>query len=584
MAGSLALLGILDLGAGWGSDASVFGLWTPAELLIALCLACFALAWFAFRRWREAGQESRLRRQSEQAVAEALSEREMIERTLSQNEGWLRGILKNSPVQIVLKDTDLRIMAVTDNVMDYAGLTPEQCIGYRARDLIPEHIAQIYTEADEEVLRTGRPLQQEMTEAADGIVGYYLNAKFPLTNDAGEIVGICSITSDITEQKLAEKHLRDTQRIEAVGQLTGGVAHDFNNHLAVIQGNAELLARKLGPGDPLVQAILRGSKRGAELTHRLLAFSRRQPLRPRPTDLTELIDSLVEMLGRTLGETIEIKTETGDTDCPVMVDPGQLENAILNLAINARDSMPAGGTLTIECAATQLDENDILRNPDVGLGDFIVLTVRDSGSGMSDEVQARAFEPFFTTKDVGKGTGLGLSMVYGFAKQSGGHVTIDSEPGKGTTVRLYLPPAKADSPMEKSNEPEDRPMGMGETVLVIEDNADVRALTVRMLESLGYRTIDVRDASDAHDALSNGELPDLVLSDVVLPNGVSGPAFVDTARETHPDLKVIFMSGYPDKAAKGNGSLSKDQPLLSKPFQIGQLAKALRDTLDEAAS
>ena len=387
---------------------------------------------------------------------------------------------------------------------------------------------------------------------------------------------------DITEIKLAEEKLRQAQKMEAVGQLTRGVAHDFNNLLSVIQGNAELLDGQVGPDNPLVTPILRASRRGAELTQRLLAFSRQQALRPTPCDLREMVSGVAGLLRRTLGETIEIASVVEGDLSHVMADPGQLENALLNLAVNARDAMPKGGQLTIECRNTRLNEAYTARNPETLVGDYVLLAISDNGTGMTPEVQAQAFEPFFTTKDVGKGSGLGLSMVYGFAKQSGGHAALYSEPGKGTTVKLYLPVADGMSQPGEATLDQQWPRGRGERILAVEDDAEVRETVIAMLEKLGYQITAVPDARQALEALDEG-LVDLVLSDVVLPGGISGPEFAELARARYPALEVLFMSGYPAIAAQRNGFLGSDKVLLNKPFQIEQLAKALREAIDRAA-
>jgi PAS domain S-box-containing protein len=392
------------------------------------------------------------------------------------------------------------------------------------------------------------------------------------------------VATDITERKSMEERLRQAQKMEAVGQLTGGVAHDFNNLLAVIMGNTELLQDRLGrEGQPL-NAVLRAATRGAELTQRLLAFSRRQPLRPQVIDLGRLVSGMSEMLIRTLGETIEVESEADPDLWGALADPGQVENAVLNLALNARDAMSGGGKLTIECANAFLDDAYVAENLEVKAGDYVVLAVSDEGSGMAPEVQAHAFEPFYTTKEVGQGSGLGLSMVYGFAKQSGGHVIIYSEEGHGTTVKLYLPRAGQASKPEEAPASEKVPRGQGEVILVIEDDPDVRNLAVQMLEGLGYRVIDVPDAASAHKVLADGTEVDLVLSDVVLPGGISGPEFAEEARTTYPDLKIIFMSGYPAEAAKRKGFLGSDKVLLNKPFQRLRLAKVLREALDRSSA
>jgi CheY-like chemotaxis protein len=376
-----------------------------------------------------------------------------------------------------------------------------------------------------------------------------------------------------------EEQLRQAQKMEAVGQLTGGVAHDFNNLLAVIMGNTELLESKLGGEDRPYQAILRAATRGAELTQRLLAYSRQQPLRPQALVLAAFVEDMSEMLARTLGETIDVETSSDPDLWNALADPGQVESALLNLALNARDAMPEGGKLTIECRNAQLDEAYATRNPEAAAGNYVVLAVSDTGTGMSAKVQARAFEPFFTTKEVGQGSGLGLSMVYGFAKQSGGHVVIHSEKGQGTTVEVFLPRSDEASGAKAAAPSEESPRGRNETVLVLEDDEDVRATVVAVLEGLDYRVIAVPEARRALEAL-NTEQVEIVLSDVVLPGGMSGPDFAEEAKRRHPGTRVVFMSGYSAAAEEHPGLCAPDSVLLNKPFEKGELAQALRQALD----
>jgi signal transduction histidine kinase len=332
--------------------------------------------------------------------------------------------------------------------------------------------------------------------------------------DFGDRQIVCSFSRDITERIQAEERLRQAQKMETVGQLTGGIAHDFNNLLAVIYGSAELLEDKIGTDDPQVRAVIKAAGRGAELTQRLLAYSRQQPLRPQPIDLAELTGGILALLRRTLGETIEIVTDRSPDLWPVLADPGQVENAVLNLAINARDAMPEGGKLTIECTNACLDEAHVAQNPEAAVGDYVVMAVSDTGVGMPDEVREHAFEPFFTTKEVGEGSGLGLSMVYGFAIQSGGHTAIYSEQGRGTTVKLYLPRAEQALRPRRTALDGQALSGRGELVLVVEDDSDVRELAVKMLKGLGYRVIDAVEAASARVVLGQ-ERVDLVLCDVV---------------------------------------------------------------------
>ncbi len=389
-----------------------------------------------------------------------------------------------------------------------------------------------------------------------------------------------SLVREIQERQAAEEKLRRAQRMEAVGQLTGGVAHDFNNLLAIIMGNAELLEDERGREDHMVAAILHAATRGSELTQRLLAFSRRQSLRPRPVDVGGQVSGMTDLLRPTLGATIAIETRAAPDQWAALADAGQIESALLNLALNARDAMPGGGRLTIECANVHMAASDVAIHEEMAPGDYVVLSVRDTGTGMSDDVQARAFEPFFTTKDVGQGSGLGLSMVYGFAKQSGGQASITSAEGQGTTVKIYLPRAEETSGTEAAHIDADVPRGRRETILVIEDDADILGFAINVLNGLGYRVIEARDAARARALIAADTAVDLVLSDVVLPGGVSGLEFGKYVRATYPDTKVVFMSGYPPDAAGGGGIPDSGLILLTKPFRNAQLARALRQALD----
>ncbi len=397
-------------------------------------------------------------------------------------------------------------------------------------------------------------------------------------DDKGALIGSAGTFQDITSLKQAEDALRQAQKMEAVGQLTGGLSHDFNNLLAIIMGNAQLLEAKLEDDDvrELLEPMIGATKRGAELTFRLLAFSRQQALNPQAIDIGELCMGMMTLLRRTLGETIEIDLRREDLS-PARADPGQLENALLNLALNARDAMPEGGKLTIEAENVTLTGAGMEAHPEGHAGDYVMLKVADIGTGMAPDVIEHVFEPFFTTKDVGAGSGLGLSMVYGFAQQSGGHVTIESEEGHGTTVALYLPEAEA--PAEEAQRKavdEELPRGQGESVLVVEDEPDLRLLTVRQLEKLGYKTLEAPDGPAALTVLADSGEIDLLLSDVVLPGGMNGPQIYQQGREQRPDLRCLLMSGY---AVTPEGTLPEGVDLLGKPFRLVELAKRLRSVL-----
>lgn len=389
-------------------------------------------------------------------------------------------------------------------------------------------------------------------------------------------------TSQLRER---EEALRQSQKMEAVGQLTGGVAHDFNNLLQVIIGNLDTLTRALqGESGRLLRAAnnaMTGAKRAAALTQRLLAFSRRQPLNPKPINVNTLVTSLSELVHRTLGETIAVETVLAAGLWQVEADPNELEAAILNLAVNSRDAMPEGGRLTIETSNTHIDETYAAAHVEVVAGQYVAIAVSDTGAGMDAKTVAQAFEPFFTTKPVGKGTGLGLSQVYGFVKQSGGHVKIYSEPAQGTTVKIYLPRLASAGAPEAPEAEAIVPEGENETILVIEDDDDVRTYSVETLRELGYRVVEAHDGPSALRLLERQSRVDLLFSDVVLPGGLTGAQVAAQAREMRPSLKVLFTTGYARNAIIHHGRLDKGVNLITKPFSASDLAAKVRDVLDD---
>lgn len=388
--------------------------------------------------------------------------------------------------------------------------------------------------------------------------------------------GLTVYFRDVTDQHRAEEKLRQSQKMEAIGHLTGGVAHDFNNLLTVIVGNAELLTEALPPRGgqrESVDLIIQAAERGQGLTQRLLSFARRQPLSPRVVDVNTLLRNLRQMLGRTLGEHMDVVIHTDPGVWPCEVDSGQLETVLINLAVNARDAMPEGGHLSLETSNTWIDEDYAAGDPELRPGPYVVISVSDNGEGMTEAVRHRAMEPFFTTKGMGKGSGLGLSMAYGFAKQSDGHLTLYSEPGTGTTVRLYLPraendadPAGSDSAPASASAP-----GEGRGILVVEDDEQVAALVERVLTRAGYRVILASDGDRALPLLAAEPELSLLLTDVVLPGGLNGKHLAEEALTRYPDLPVLFMSGYTENAIIHHGRLDQGVDLLQKPFR--------RDTL-----
>lgn len=386
----------------------------------------------------------------------------------------------------------------------------------------------------------------------------------------------------------AQERLRQSQKMEAVGQLTGGLAHDFNNLLAGISGSLELMQHRMMQGrindaERYIGAAQGAAKRASALTHRLLAFARRQTLDPRPTDIHRLVVELQDMIQRTVGPSIQFEAVGMPGLWVALVDVSQLENALLNLCINARDAMPAGGRIIVETANRCLDEKTA-KQYQIPEGQYLALSVTDTGSGMPPEVVARAFEPFFTTKPIGKGTGLGLSMIYGFAQQSGGQVKIHSEEGLGTTVCLYLPRhyAEAESEVEQPERAAIAPSDRSKTVLVVDDEPTVRMLVMDILEDLGYMAIEAGDSAAGLNVLQSNARIDLLISDVGLPGGLNGRQMVDAARVCRPDLKVLFITGYAENSVLGSGRLAPGMAVLTKPFSIETMRLRIHTMVENA--
>jgi signal transduction histidine kinase/CHASE3 domain sensor protein/FixJ family two-component response regulator len=413
--------------------------------------------------------------------------------------------------------------------------------------------------------------------------GRQLEIRRTPTPDNGFVLTI----SDMTKRAQTEAVLRESQKMQAIGQLTGGIAHDFNNLLTVILGNLELARAKLDPQNPLMGNIERSlwaAQRGGTLTGQLLAFARKQPLAPAPIDLSAGLPDLVPLLRRTLGEHIDVRFVDSAGLWLAMADPAQLESAVLNLALNARDAMPDGGRLTIELANKVLDDEYAHGHAEVEPGDYVMVAVSDTGKGMTPDIAARVFEPFFTTKTEGRGTGLGLAMVFGFVKQSGGHVKVYSEPNEGTSVKLYLPRAVGStvpSP-QRSGVPTDLPHGSA-TILVVEDEAGVREIAVAILRSLGYRVLEAPDGDEGLRVFgSHAAEIDLLLTDVVLPGKVRGREMAERITAIRPQVKVLFMSGYTENSIVHHGRLDDGVWLLGKPFKREQLARKVAEVLSAA--
>nr|WP_313900873.1 PAS domain-containing protein [Methylobacterium sp. J-026] len=415
----------------------------------------------------------------------------------------------------------------------------------------------------------------------------------PLRDAEGAVIGAFHFAKDISDRlraaaELAETQdaLRQSQKMEAVGQLTGGLAHDFNNLLAGISGSLELMQARMQQGrfkdvERYMAAAQGAAKRAAALTHRLLAFSRRQTLDPRPTDVNRLVLDMQDMIQRTVGPSIALQVVGAASVWPALVDPSQLENALLNLCINARDAMPEGGHITVETSNKWMD-GPAARQHDVPEGQYLALCVTDTGTGMPPEVIGRVFEPFFTTKPLGQGTGLGLSMIYGFAQQSGGQVRIYSEVGHGTTVCLYLPRyhGAVPGPRAAATPPKFPRSEQGETVLVVDDEPTVRMLLTDILDELGYTAIEAADSAAGLKVLRSDVRIDLLVTDVGLPGGMNGRQMADAGRETRPDLRVLFITGYAENAVLGPGQLGPGMAVLTKPFAMEAMATRIREIIE----
>ncbi|HEX2552973.1 MAG TPA: response regulator [Microvirga sp.] len=495
-------------------------------------------------------------------------------------EARYRLLAENSTDMIGRMTVDGRRLYVSPACRDVLGFEPEELIGEEITVAVhPDDVDAV--KAGLQQLLSSPTGQQTVTYRVWHKQGRWvtIESRRRLIRDAqGRPTEFVSVGRDITERLQLEEQLRQAQKMEAMGQLTGGVAHDFNNLLTVILGNAEILTEH--PTDPaltysLACQILETAERGADLNQKLLSFARRRPLNPERLDVDRIIEGMVPLLSRTIGEHIELKTDLGSGSLTALADRSQLESAVLNLAVNARDAMPKGGTLTIGVK----ERTALPGEGTLPIGhDVIAITVSDTGTGMPPEILARVFEPFFTTKEVGKGTGLGLPMVYGFARQSGGHTTIHSVPGRGTTVSILLLAVSAAATAAQPREARPAPQGR-ERVLVVEDEPQVLRFVSAQLASLGYEVTAVPVARDALDLLEAGKSFELLFSDVVLPQGMSGVELAERAREIQPTLKVLLTSGYPAEAFEQHGRPRPDTPLLHKPYRRKELGEALRKVL-----
>jgi PAS domain S-box-containing protein len=520
-----------------------------------------------------------------------ITERKRAEAALAESETRLRTLVQTIPDLIWLKDPDGVYLDCNVVFERFFGARKRDIVGKTDYDFVDRELADFFREHDRKAMAAGKPSVNEewITFADDGHRALLETIKTPMSDAAGRLVGVLGIARDITERIRSaeertrlEDQLRQLQKVEAIGRLAGGVAHDFNTLTAIVLGYGEMLLGELDAADPrrkYATEIVEAGRRSAALTRQLLAFSRKQTLQPEVIDLDALLRNFEGMLGRLLGESVELTLKPAAAPCRITADPGQIEQVVTNLAVNARDAMPLGGSLTLETAAVEFDAQHPAGIDNVKPGKYVRLTLADTGSGMDKATLDRLFEPFFTTKPRGKGTGLGLATAFGIVKQSGGHIWAASEPGRGTTFTICLPWTDALPAAKAPVAAEEVPRGRGERVLVVEDEPGLRELCASLLLRLGYRVVTAGNGPDALLLMHARRLaPDLVLTDVIMP-GMSGVELARRLRGDWPGLPVLYMSGYPDDAINPHGVLVPGTPFIQKPFSEQALALKVRELL-----
>ena len=491
---------------------------------------------------------------------------------------FLRQVIDTNPHLIFVKDMEGRYVLANAAVAEFHGTTMESLIGRRDSDFgLKDEEAERFLRVDQEVISSQRAAfiaEEPATCARTGETRWFQTVKVPLLSADGDARQVLGVATDITERKQLEEQFRQAHKMEAVGRLAGGVAHDINNVLTIIRAQTEFLLADLAAGDPRrkdVEEIQGAADRAAAFTRQLLAFSRRQLLQPEVLDLNGIIQGMEMMVRRLMGEDVVLLTKLHPELPRVWADPGQLQQVILNLAVNARDAMPAGGTLLVETGVVELDEHYPRQHPSAKPGVHVVLVVTDTGCGMDRAIRSRIFEPFFTTKEPGKGTGLGLSTVYGIVKQSGGHIWVYSEVGRGTTFKLYFPPHYG-AVRESGTQPAQLPgIEAGATILLVEDERPVRSAVRRLLERQGYNVLEAGNGQDALALVTarNTEIH-LVLSDMVMP-GMGGTELASRIRAVNPTLPVLLMTGYTEEAITRAGDRPRDERIIEKPFTLNTM-------------
>lgn len=519
-------------------------------------------------------------------AATDITSEKLAQEELVSSEQRYRSLYRNAPVMMLSIGPGRKLVNISDYWLEQFGYEREDVIGRSIADFMPkENIPESISKAMIEFYRCGyaKDVEFQLTKRSGEVIDVLATAAAEYS-ESGRINGGMVVLIDITDRKIVERQFLQAQKMEMVGQLTGGLAHDFNNLLGVVIGNLELVDRDLDADDTAkkrLSAAASAADKGAELTRRLLAFSRRQALETEIFDLNPLIENLGGMLHRTLGEAIVLECQLAENMPQVKTDQTQFESALLNLAVNARDAMPQGGKLTIESSVATIDEEMASREEDVVPGEYVVVAVSDTGSGIPDEALSKVFEPFFTTKEVGKGSGLGLSMIHGIMNQTGGYVRIYSEVGHGTTVRLYLPVNKSSRTTNRSGSVmvEDE-IGGWETILVTEDQPEVREVAVGLLEYLGYKVVEAENGEQAIAELASNAEIDLLFTDIVMPGEMDGKNLADAARELRPDLPIVFTTGYAEAAVLRSGEIKAAHNLVTKPYRKADLAVKIRDALD----
>ena len=510
-----------------------------------------------------------------------ISKRKQALDALRASEEWTRQITDAVPALIGYVDAQRRYQFANKRYFYWFGLSSEEIIGKTVETVLGElYVAQ--QEYVNAALAGQRTTSEFSLTTTSGRKIQAIATYLPHTDEDGRVLGYFILGQDVTESRKAENALRQAQKMEAIGQLTGGLAHDFNNLLTIIIGNLAL-AEDLPDGQDnrdLVEPALHAARRGAVLVNRLLSFARPGPLKPSVYDPKKIVPGMTELLSRTLGASIEIEIRLAGSTWPVLSDPNELENAILNLALNSRDAMPNGGKLTVAVEGQTLLERRGFNHPELPPGDYVVVSVTDTGKGMPTDIAERAFEPFYTNKDFGQGSGLGLSMVFGFARQSGGEVILLSEPEHGTRVSIYLPRHHGATPDTEKLRGRISPPEGKEHILIVEDETAVRTYTARVLQELGYQVTTAEDAAKALTLIGANNFFDLVLTDIEMPGNLNGLEFATAIQQQQPQMRILLMSGYPDKAIGQTGNLEDSFEMLNKPFEKQALAERVRELLD----